>query len=131
LWGLHGLMAMIQIQDQKRHIVFLNAFPMSAFVGMQRVMFEAVHVDDLEMLAKWVREKVENGYEVANYVRHASTVEALRRLGFPIAEPNAGMYRYLPGDLLIVVILKNPVRDGREVEVREGDLDVWVVNPLV
>ena len=93
--------------------------------------FEAVHVDDLEMLAKWVRERVENGYEVVNYVRHTSTVETLKRLGFPITEPNAGMYRYLPGDLLVIVVLKTPVRDGREVEVKESDLDVWVVNPLV
>ena len=124
-------MATTQIQTQKRRIVFLNAFPIGAFGGMQRVMFEAVHVDDLKSLAKWVREMVENGYEVVNYVRHASTVEALKRLGFPVTEPNAGAYRYSPGDLLIVVVLRNPVRNGSEVVVKEEDLDVWVVNPLV
>jgi len=124
-------MAMVQIQAQKRRIVFLNALPMSAFGGIQRVMFEAFHVDDLKSLAKWVREMVENGYEVANYVRHVSTVEALKRFGFPIIEPNAGVYRYEPGDVLIVAILKNPMRNGSEVAVKEGDLDIWVVNPLV
>jgi hypothetical protein len=120
-------MAAAQIPMKKR-IVFLNALPMSAFSNMQRIMFEAVHVDDLEMLAKWVRE---SGMEVISYIRHASTVEALRRVGFPVGEPNAGIYKFLPGDLLVVVTLKTPVRDGREVEVKEGDLDVWVVNPLV
>jgi hypothetical protein len=124
-------MVMVQIQAQKRRIVFLNALPMGAFGGMQRVMFEALHVDDLKSLAKWVRERVENGYEVVNYVRHVSTVEALKRLGFPITESNAGVYRYLPGDLLIIAILKNPVRNGSEVAVKEEDIDVWVVNPLV
>jgi hypothetical protein len=120
-------MAVVQVPVQRR-VVFLNAFPMSAFSGVQRIMFEAVHVDDLEMLAKWVRE---GGMEVVSYIRHVSTVEALRRIGFPIGEPNAGIYRFLPGDLLIVVTLKTPVRDGREVEVKEGDIDVWVVNPLI
>jgi hypothetical protein len=121
-------MALIQIQAQKRRMVFLNSLPMSAFGGMQRVTLEATHVDDLDMLAKWVRE---SGVEVINYIRHASTIEALRRVGFPITGQNAGVYRYLPGDLLVIVVLKTPVRDGREVEVGEGDLDVWVVNPLV
>ena len=120
-------MAMVQIQAQKRRIVLLNALPMSAFGDMQRVMFEAVHVDDLKHLAKWVRE---SGMEVVSYIRHTSTVEALKRLGFPITESNAGVYRYSPGDLLVIVVLKTPVRDGREVEVKEGDLDVWIVNPV-
>jgi hypothetical protein len=118
----------VQIQTQKRRIVFLNALPMSAFSGMQRVTLEATHVDDLESLAKWVRE---SGMEVINYIRHASTVETLRKVGFPITGQNAGVYRYELGDVLIVVILKNPVRNGSEVAVKEEDLDIWVVNPLV
>jgi hypothetical protein len=120
-------MAVVQIPIRKR-VVLLNAFPMSAFSGVSRIMFEAVHVDDLEMLAKWVRE---SGVEVVSYICHASTVEALRRVGFPVGEPNAGIYRFSPGDLLVVVTLKSPIRDGKEVEVKESDLDVWVVNPLV
>ena len=51
-------MAMDQMLVQKRCIVFLNALPMSAFGGMQRITFEAVHVDDLKSLAKWVRESL-------------------------------------------------------------------------
>jgi hypothetical protein len=118
----------VQIQTQKRRIVFLNALPMSAFSGIQRMTFEAIHVNDLKSLAKWVNE---SGMEVVNYIRHESTVEALKRMGFPIAGTNAGVYRYSPGDLLIIAILKNPTRNGSEVTVKEEDLDVWVVNPLI
>jgi len=123
--------SMISVNVQKPRIVWLNAFPLSAFAGFSRIMFNAVHVDDVEMLAKWIREKVEDGSEVVSYIRHESTVEALKRLGFPVGQPNQGIYRYLPGDVLIITILKSPVRDGSEVQVKVEDLDMWVVNPLV
>jgi hypothetical protein len=122
------IMTSAQVSNRKRRIVVLNAFPLSAFAG-NRVTVDLIHAG--ANLAKLIREMVGDEYEVVSYVRHVSTVEALKRMGLPIGGPNAGVYRYEPGDVLVIAVLKNPMRGVNEVEVKEEDLDIWVANPLM
>ena len=64
-----------------------------------------------------------------NYIRHPSTVRILNEvLGLDL-QPSTSLYQYQPGDIIIVVGLRRPVR-GQEVEVRPEDLDVAIVEKV-
>ena len=62
----------------------------------------------------------------ASYVRHQSTVEAIRRLGLSVTT-NAGFYSYKSGDTIIVVIPKRLQKRGEEQTVDLKDLEFYYV----
>jgi len=82
-------------------------------------------------LTQWVQRRVAEGYEVVHFIRHHATIAALRQLGVPLSEaPNAGLYSYQPGDVVVVVSLRNPVRGQEVQQVRPEDLEIWIVAVL-
>jgi hypothetical protein len=70
------------------------------------------------------------GRQIVNYIRHPSTINALREVMPNNIYPNNGIYSYQEGDLLIVVTLRNPQRGGQEQNVTLSELDLWLVEVL-
>ena len=127
-------MAQVQVQENAvgqenaKRIVFLNALPLNS-LPKRHVHLDVIPVS-LKELARWVSRRLDEGYQLEHYIRHESTIQVLRIIGIPLAEgPNAGIYQYRHGDILVVATLRNPVR-GQEVQVRPEDLEVWVVTVL-
>ena len=98
----------------------LNAFPYSSFtVNVRRLA--------IEELKQLVTQLVAQGTEIRNYIRHPSTVRLLNEvLGLDL-QPSASLYQYQPGDIIVIVGLKKPVR-GQEVEVSIEDLDIAMIS---
>jgi len=68
---------------------------------------------------------------VEHYIRHNATIQALRSLGIPLSEtPNAGLYSYSPGDVIVVVTLRNPARGQEVSQIAPQDLESWIVTAL-
>jgi len=84
----------------------------------------------LQELAQWVQRRLQEGYALIHYIRHPATIAALRQIGVPLSEPNSGLYSYQPGDVVVVVSLKNPVRGQEQSHVTPQDLESWVVAVL-
>jgi hypothetical protein len=110
-------------------VVVLNALPLNA---LPRAHLELdvlpVSINDL---ASWIQRRLAEGYEVLHFVRHASTIQALRSIGIPLPEqPNSGLYTYRPDDLLVVVTLRTPPRGQEQQNIRPEDLEVWIVTVL-
>jgi len=127
-------MAQVQVQEtavrqeNAKRIVFLNALPLNS-LPKRHVHLDVIPVS-LKELARWVSRRLDEGYQLEHYIRHESTIQVLRAVGIPLAEgPNAGIYQYRHGDILVVATLRNPVR-GQEVQVRPEDLEAWVVTVL-
>jgi hypothetical protein len=79
-------------------------------------------------LASWVQRRVQEGWLLIHYVRHPATIQALRASGIPLNEtPNAGLYTYDSGDILVVVTLRAPQRGQEQNQVRPEDLEAWIV----
>ncbi|MFZ8811164.1 MAG: hypothetical protein ACO2PN_24050 [Pyrobaculum sp.] len=108
-------------------IVMLNAFPLNA-LPRRRTQVDILPVDIVE-LGRWLHRRLAEGYELIHFVRHEATLQALRReLGIPLPEPNAGLYTYRDGDIMIVVTLKAPQRGQEQTQVRVEDLEFWIVS---
>jgi hypothetical protein len=72
-----------------------------------------------------LRELANRAATVISYIRHQSTVEAISSI--IKLETNAGNYVYRPGDTIVMITLKVPVR-GQEVQVRPEDLVIYLVS---
>lgn len=111
---------------EAKRVVVLNAMPLNA-LPPQHLRLEVLPITPKEFV-NWVQRRLREGYKLVHYIRHASTVQALRQAGVPLSEnPEAGLYRYQEGDLLAVVTLKNPTRGQEQASVTLDDLAVWVV----
>ena len=89
------------------------------FTGKEYTMYyKRISLEELKELAK--------DADVINYVRHESTVKLLSSILGKQLTPNAGLYQWVDGDILVVVGLKKPVR-GQELEVKPEDLDLVAV----
>ena len=64
-----------------------------------------------------------------SYIRHPATVELISRY-VPISNPNSGLYAWKPGDTIVVVTLRSPVRGAEVTELKEEDLDLRIVEVL-
>jgi hypothetical protein len=107
-------------------VVILNAMPMNA-LPPKHLRLEVVPVTPHEFV-EWLQRRVKEGYRIIHYIRHVSTIQALRNAGAPISEtPETGLYRYESGDILAVVTLKNPTRGHEQTAVALDDLAVWLV----
>ena len=104
----------------------MNALPLNA-LPRQPLQLVVEPITNIAIAAKWLSHMVEQGYEIVHYIRHQATIELLRSFGAPLApQPNAGLYQYADGDVLVIVTLRQPQR-GAEVQVRPEDLEVWEV----
>jgi len=98
----------------------LNAFPYQTFT----INVRRLSIEELEEVVNCYRQQ---GAEIKNYIRHPSTVRLLNEvLGLDL-QPTTSLYQYQPGDIIIVVGLKRPVR-GQEVEVSIEDLDIAMIS---
>jgi len=99
-------------------IAILNALPLNAFSSMNdfKLRVRRISLAELQNLKG----------QIVHYIRHPATVELLRRY-LPLQEPNAGLYVYQPGDVIVVVTLRQPQRGQEVVELHESDLDVYLI----
>ena len=113
-------------QAPRGRIVILNALPLNALPRSHlRVDILPVSISEL---ASWVQRRVQEGWLLIHYVRHPATIQALRASGIPLNEtPNAGLYTYDSGDILVVVTLRAPQRGQEQNQVRPEDLEAWIV----
>ena len=119
-------MAQLQVQAPKGNIVFLSALPLNALP--RRVLNLSVMPVALRDLVTWVGRRISEGYRLTHYIRHVGTIATLRALGIPLDEhPNADLYRYRDGDILVIVSLKAPPRGQDVAEVSPQDLEAWIV----
>ena len=111
-------------------IVILNALPLNA-LPRAHIRLDMLPVNIVD-LGHWIHRRLAEGFEIVHFVRHQATIQALRReLGIPLPlEPNAGLYQYTLGDILVVVTLRAPVRGQEQAQVRIEDLEFWIVTVL-
>jgi len=110
-------------------VVLLNALPLNS-LPQTHLELDVLSIDTNE-LTKWVQRRVAEGYGLIHYIRHPATIAALRAAGIPIGDqPNSGLYRYQPGDLLVVVSLRSPQRGQEQTQVSLQDLQAWIVTVL-
>ena len=118
-----------QQNPAKGRIVFLNALPLNA-MPRRHIQLDVIPVS-MNDLVQWVQRRLQEGYEVVHFIRHPATIQALRVAGVPLQEqPNAGLYTYSHGDLLVIVTLRSPVRGQEATQLSPQDLEAWVVAVL-
>lgn len=103
----------------------MNAFPIAAFAADKPTTFSFVPIK-LEELAELVKRP--RITEVVSYIRHQGTIKLLSKLLGLELQPSSGLYKYSPEDLVVIIVLKKPVR-GQEVEPSPEDLAVYMVVP--
>jgi hypothetical protein len=109
----------IQTQTKAKRVVLVGGVAPSMFNQNELTMYyKRITLDELEELAK--------DAEVVNFVRHESTVKLLSNALEKQLTPNAGLYTWQEGDILVIVGLKKPVR-GQEMQIVADDLDLVVV----
>jgi len=104
-------------QNMRQRIVLVGGLAPSMFSNFNEITiwYKRITVEELIELAK--------DAEVINFVRHESTVKLLSSILNRDLTPNAGLYQWQQGDVLIVIGLRKPIR-GQEVEVKADDLDI-------
>jgi len=111
-------------------VAFLNALPLNS-LPKAHLQLDVLPVVNIYELAQWVQRRLQEGFQLIHYIRHVATIQALRSAGIPLSEaPNAGLYTYQPGDIIVVVSLKNPVRGQEVLQVSPQDLEAWIVAVL-
>ena len=108
---------MEKVHNQNR-LILLNALPLNALPRKQLTLtIRPIAIQELIALMR------EGGFEIVNFIRHSSTLEAL---GIQLT-PNSGLYKYEPHDKIIVVTLKTPQRGQEAQNVKPEDLEIWQV----
>ena len=127
--GAGGGAARQQNGAPRGRVVILNALPLNA-LPRAHIRLDVLPVNIVD-LGHWIHRRLAEGFEIVHFVRHQATIQALRReLGIPLPEPNAGLYQYTPGDILVVVTLRAPVRGQEQQQINISDLETWIVTVL-
>jgi hypothetical protein len=117
-------------QAPRGRIVFLNALPLNA-LPRSHLRLDILPVANLNELAQWAQRRLQEGYEVVHFIRHPATIAVLRQLGIPLSDqPNASLYAYRNGDVIVVITLRSPARGQDVQQVNISDLEVWIVTLL-
>ena len=66
---------------------------------------------------------------VESYIRHPATLQIVSRY-VPNITSSAALYAWKPGDTIVVVTLRSPVRGAEVTELKEEDLDIRLVEVL-
>jgi hypothetical protein len=103
--------------------VLLNALPLNAF-EYERFSLTVVRITPYYLIGS-LKDNMEKGVAVVNYIRHPATVNLLNQHGLNL-QPSSGLYKYESGDLLFIVTVKTPQR-GQEMQVGLSDLDCFIV----
>jgi len=127
--GGAGAGARQQNPATRGRVVLLNALPLNALPRSHlRIDVIPVAINDL---VAWSQRRAAEGYELVHFIRHPATIQALMSVGIPLSEAtNSGLYTYQPGDIIVVVSLRNPPRGQEVQQVSISDLEAWVVAVL-
>ena len=106
----------------KNQIIFLNAFPINAFMGKNAVL-RVMHCGALKDIYDTIKTVINNN-NVINFISHESTAKALG------LNPNKALYSYRDGDVIIIVTLNKPLRNVVDMQVTVNDLDVYLVKAI-
>ncbi len=108
-------------------LVLLNALPLNMF-GLEEGEWIELIIEriSIEKLKRFVSE----ASEIACFVRHRATVELLSRILGVELKPSAKLYRYRPGDRIVVVSLRTPIRGQEVEEVKLEDFEIYLVKPV-
>ena len=113
----------------KGRVVILNALPLNA-LPRRHTQLDVLPVSIIE-LGRWLHRRLQEGWQLIHYIRHTATIQALRSVGIPLSEqPNAGLYQYQHGDVIVVVTLRAPQRGQEVQQVSVSDLEAWIVTVL-
>ena len=108
-----------------KRFVFLNALPIKALCGEKELCRITLTKTEPKEIVSAIRSWGDSA-EVISFIRHPSTVEALRKLGLDVST-SSGFYSYSENDAVIVVIPKKLVRRGAEQKVELEDLEFYYV----
>ena len=106
----------------RNQIIFLNAFPINAFMGKNAVL-KVMHCGALKDIQDAIKTVINNN-NVINFISHESTAKALG------LNPNKALYSYREGDIIIIVTLNKPLRNVQDMQVTINDLDVYLVKAI-
>ena len=106
----------------KNQIIFLNAFPISAFMGKNAVL-RVMHCGALKDIYDLLKTVINNN-NVISFISHESTAKAVG------LNPNKALYSYREGDTIIIVTLNKPLRNVVDMQVTVNDLDVYLVKAI-
>jgi len=67
---------------------------------------------------------VKNNVQVENYIRHEGTVKLLNRYLPVELKASQQLYTFRPGDVMVIVSLKKPMRGVEVTDVKLEDLDL-------
>jgi hypothetical protein len=116
-------------QAPRGRAVVLNALPPNA-LPRRHLQLDMIPVS-ISDLATWVQRRLQEGWQLIHFIRHPATIQALRAAGVPLPEqPNAGLYTYQSGDVLVIVTLRSPPRGQEVQQVNVSDLEFWIVTVL-
>ena len=127
-------MSVTQIQQQNVRLVFLNALPINAFKSPPLPPKFTLHVYNISIhVLKSVIDDMVKPWNIPiiNYIRHEATVRYLNEKLSLNLTPSSGLYEHQRYDVLVVITLKRPER-GREItEIKDEDLDIYLVEVLI
>jgi hypothetical protein len=114
-------------QGPARRVVFLNAMPLNS-LPRRHLALDVLPVSIAD-LTQWVQRRLQEGWQLVHFIRHSATIQALRSVGIPLSEqPNAGLYTYRNGDIMVVVTLRSPARGQEVQQISPQDLEMWIVS---
>jgi hypothetical protein len=106
----------ISIKNEEGRLVFLNALPLNSIPKREfSIRCHRVSPFDIIDIAK--------DSEIENYIRHEGTTKLLSSLISREIKPSVSLYSYQPGDQLLIITLKKPVRGQEATEVSIDDID--------
>ena len=107
----------ISIENEEGRLVFLNALPLNS-IPKREFSIRCFRVTPFDILQFAAENK-----EIQNYIRHEGTTKLLSSLLGIEIKPSASLYSYQPGDQLLIITLKKPVRGQEATEVTIDDID--------
>jgi hypothetical protein len=116
-------------QTSGGRLVFLNALPLNAFKLPPpfKLITLYVHVIDVNELKGVVERAKALKIPIISYIRHEATVKYLNeRLSLNLT-PSSGLYEFQKYDVIVIVTLKKPERGKEITEIKDEDLDIYLV----
>jgi hypothetical protein len=103
-------------------LVLLNAFPINAFdsftsftARFEKSSFTEMKFDELRC------------GDIVCFIRHPATVSLINQKLSTQLQPNLGLYKHDPRDIIYIVSLKSPERGKEATTITENDVDIWKV----
>ena len=109
------------MSSEPTKLVLLNALPISAFPDEVTLRIRRISFEELEKIAATAT--------VESYIRHPATLQIVGRY-VPNITSSAALYTWKPGDVIVTVTLRSPVRGAEVSNISIEDLDLRIVEVL-